>query len=237
MEIRLQKFLADNGLNSRRKSEELILKGYISVNNEVITQLGFKVDPLKDIVKFKGKIIKLIETKVYIMLNKPEGYVTTIEDQFNRPTVIDIINNIDVRIFPVGRLDYHTSGLLLLTNDGSLAYKLTHPKNKIKKIYIAKLKGRPSKESLYKLRNGIDIGGYITSKAGISIVEELSKYTILKITISEGKNRQIRRMCEAIGHEVLNLKRVSIANINLGNLKYGAYRSLTETEIAYLKNM
>nr|WP_317359393.1 pseudouridine synthase [uncultured Tyzzerella sp.] len=234
--MRLQKFLADCGICSRRKAEEHILQGDITVNGKIITQLGFKVDEKNDKVYFKNKLVKIEDKKVYIMLNKPVGCVTTAKEQFDRKTVFDYIN-IKERVVPVGRLDYDTSGLLILTNDGDLTYKLTHPKHNIKKVYIAKVYGTPTKEKLEKFKKGLIIDDYKTAPANIQILEKDNKYSTLKIIITEGRNRQVRKMCDAIGHKVVNLKRIAVDKINIGNLNIGEYRYLTKEEIAYLKKI
>ncbi len=170
------------------------------------------------------------------MLNKPVGCVTTAKEQFDRKTVFDYIN-IKERVVPVGRLDYDTSGLLILTNDGDLTYKLTHPKHNIKKVYIAKVYGTPTKEKLEKFKKGLIIDDYKTAPANIQILEKDNKYSTLKIIITEGRNRQVRKMCDAIGHKVVNLKRIAVDKINIGNLNIGEYRYLTKEEIAYLKKI
>ncbi|QXM06061.1 pseudouridine synthase [Crassaminicella indica] len=234
--MRLQKYIAHSGVASRRKAEELIKLGRVKVNNKVIKDMGVIVDPHKDIVSVDQKIIHLEKNKIYIMLNKPEGYVTTLSDEFNRPTVVDLIKNIQERIYPVGRLDYATSGLLIMTNDGDLSYRLTHPKHKIKKTYIAKIKGILNKKELACFQTGIDIGGYITAPAFIEVLKKERATSLVKVMIHEGKNRQIRRMFEKINHPVLQLKRIAIGKINLENLQKGKWRYLTETEIKYLKS-
>ncbi|HOA96463.1 pseudouridine synthase [Acetivibrio saccincola] len=230
--IRLQKYLADCGVASRRKAEELILQGRISVNGTVVTELGTKVD-YNDIVCFDGKRLKRKEDKVYILLNKPVGYVTTVKDQFQRPTVIDLVD-VPERIFPVGRLDYDTSGLLILTNDGSLTYRLTHPKFKIKKVYRAVIKGIPSKEKIEKFEKGIEIEDYVTAPAKLKIIKSFKNTSTVEITIYEGKNRQVRKMCENIGHPVLELKRVGFGHLSLGDLPEGKWRKLNKNEISKL---
>ena len=234
--VRLQKFLADCGVCSRRKAEEYILSGKVKVNNNIVTELGTKVDEMKDKVYFNNKLVNIENSKVYIMLNKPEGCVTTAKEQFNRKTVFDYIN-IKERVVPVGRLDYDTSGLLLLTNDGDLTYKLTHPKHSIKKVYIAKVYGVPNKKKLDTFKKGIIINGYKTLPSNIEILQNDNKYSVLKISISEGKNRQIRKMCEAIGHRVISLKRIAIEKLSIGNLKIGEYRYLNKDEVKYLKKI
>lgn len=237
MEIRLQKYLADAGIASRRKAEELIANGYISVNGRVVTQLGTKVDDKKDEILYKGKAVKIKEGHVYIMLHKPQGYVTTVKDQFDRPAVLDLVKGVKQRIFPVGRLDYDTSGLLLLTDDGDLTYRLTHPKHDVEKIYEAKLFGVPDENDMYEFKRGILIDGVKTKPASIEILKKEEKYCFVKITITEGKNRQVRKMCESIKHPVAMLKRIGIGNLSLGDLQKGKYRYLTEKEISYLKSM
>lgn len=234
--MRLQKFLATCGIASRRKSEELISSGRVSVNKNIITEMGFKVDPDNDEVLIDGKKVELIEKKVYILLNKPIGYVTTVSDQFNRKKVTDLVN-ISYRIFPVGRLDYNTSGLLILTNDGELTYKLTHPKFQIQKVYVAKIKGNPTKNSLEMFAKGLKIEDYTTAPAKINVKKENKEESIVEITIREGRNRQIRKMCDAIGHPVLELERIIMGRIHLGNLEVGNWRYFTEREIDYLKKL
>jgi len=233
---RLQKYLAECGIASRRKCEEYIISGRVKVNNKIIKDLGVKIDPEVDIIKFDGKIVKRNLNLVYIMLNKPVGYITSSKDQFNRPTVLDLVK-IQERIYPIGRLDYATSGLLLLTNDGELANILMHPKNKINKTYIAEIKGIPKPDELEKFRNGILIDGKLTSEALIKITKEKDYSSIVEIVIHEGMNRQIRKMCSAIGHPVISLKRIKVGEITLGNLKEGQWRFLNNNEIKYLKNL
>lgn len=234
--IRLQKFLADASVSSRRKAEEYILQGRVKVNNEVIDTLGYKIDEKKDKVYFDDKLVEIKQEFIYIMLHKPEGCVTTAKDQFDRKTVLDYID-IQERIYPVGRLDYDTSGLLILTNDGDLTYRLTHPKHNIEKIYIAKVTGEIKKEELEKFEKGLYIDGYKTSPAKIFVVKKEGKYTSLKIVIHEGRNRQVRKMCDAIGLKVCHLKRIATGKLYLGELKKGEYRLLTDKEIKYLKNL
>ena len=232
--MRLQKYLADAQVASRRKAEEMILEGRVSVNGEVITQLGTKVED-GDRVEVDGKEVHPADKLVYIMLHKPEGYVTTAKEQFGRPAVLDLVD-CGYRVYPVGRLDYDTSGLLLLTNDGELTYRLTHPKHNVNKTYIAMVEGVPTAEEMKKFSSGLVIDDYKTAPAKISIIKK-GKYTALKIIIHEGKNRQVRKMCAAIGHEVKYLKRVSTGKLDLGSLEKGKYRYLTEDEIKYLKSL
>jgi 23S rRNA pseudouridine2605 synthase len=181
--------------------------------------------------------VQIEDKKVYILLNKPVGYVTTVKDQFRRKKVIDLIQGIDERIYPVGRLDYDTSGLLLLTNDGDLAFKITHPSFHIDKTYMAKVKGIPNEMELNDFRNGLKIDGYVTSKSEIRILEKNKNTSLLEIKIHEGKNRQIRKMCDMINHPVMELKRIALGNIKLGKLKTGKWRNLNKNEIEYIKNI
>lgn len=235
MSIRVQKYLADAGICSRRKAEQYILEGKVRVNDKVVFELGTKVTE-DDEVYFENKKIKIEDKKVYIMLNKPVNYITTVKDQFGRATVMDLIKDINYRLVPVGRLDYDTSGLLIMTNDGNLVYKLTHPKHNIDKVYVAKLEGIIKKKEIYKFENGIYIDNYKTSNAKIEVLNLSNNNSNVKITIHEGKNRQIRKMCDAIGHSVLSLKRISIGDINL-DVPIGKYRYLTSKEIEYLNRL
>lgn len=237
MKMRLQKYMARCGVASRRKCEEMIKKGLVVVNGELVRDMGVKIDPNRDIVYVEGKRIGMEENHVYIMLNKPRGYITTVKDQYNRPTVMDLIRGIPERIYPVGRLDYESEGLLLLTNDGKMAFYLTHPRYQIDKEYIVRVEGFPKTEDIDKLRRGIDIGGFVTSPAQVDVISRTKRTTLLKIIIREGKNRQVRRMFDAIGHTVVYLKRVRIGNIKLGNLEAGKWRYLTSKELEGLRDL
>lgn len=231
--VRLQKYIAMCGVASRRKAEELIEKGVVKVNGEKITELGTKVEIGADTVMVNGNIIKTEQKKYYIMLNKPVGYVSTVHDQFERPSVLDLVE-LKSRLFPVGRLDYDTSGLLLLTNDGDFTYKVTHPKFQMNKTYIAIIKGGITIAGLNRLRRGVKIEDYTTSPAEVEILEAKDGYTQIKITIHEGKNRQVRKMFESVGCKVVELERISIGDIILGNLPLGRWRHLTSHEVNYL---
>ncbi len=233
-DIRLQKYMADSGIASRRKCEELILAGKVKVNNQVVTTLGVKVNPEKDKVEFNNKIISMNEDNVYILLNKPIGYVTTSNDQFNRPTVLDLIKGVKQRIVPVGRLDMYTSGALILTNDGDFVYRVTHPKHEIEKTYNVTLKGFISQEAVEKLRNGVEIEDYVTKPAKVKIlkIDKEKNISRLEICIHEGKNRQVRKMCEAVGQSVMALHRSKIGNISVKDLKIGQWRYLKKNEIS-----
>ena len=225
MEERLQKYMASCGIASRRKCEELILLGKVKVNGNIIEELGFKVNTLE-------------ERKVYIMLNKPEDVITSVKDEKDRKTVIDIVK-VNERIFPIGRLDYDSSGLILLTNDGELYNKIIHPRVELDKKYVAVVKGEVSLDDKEKFESGIDIGGYITAPAKLKMLEYSHRKDLstIEVCIHEGKNRQIRKMCSAINHEVMSLKRVSIGNIRLGQLKKGEYRYLNDEEMKYLMSL
>ena len=233
---RLQKFLAQNGIASRRKCEEYILQGKVKVNGNVVTQLGTQIDPEKDEVRFLNELVKNTNTKhIYILLNKPIGYVTTVQDQFNRETVMDLID-IKERLVPVGRLDMYTSGALILTNDGDFVYKITHPKHEITKTYNVTLKGKITKDEIENLMAGVVIDDYKTKPAKVRIlkIDEEKDISRVEIIIHEGKNRQVRKMCEAIGKKVLALHRSKIGDIGVQNLKIGKWRYLTEGEVKKL---
>lgn len=235
-EIRLQKYLAICGIASRRKCEEYIEQGRVKVNGQVITKLGSKVNTNKDKIEFDGKEIENSNEKhVYILLNKPIDCVTTVKDQFGRDSVLDLVK-VNKRIVPVGRLDMYTSGALILTDDGEFVYKVTHPKHEIEKTYTVTLKGIPTMEEIERLKNGVNIDGFITSKAKVKILKtdvDTNK-SRLEITIHEGKNRQIRKMCEAIDKKVLALHRSKIGTIGVKDLKVGTWRHLTQREVEML---
>ena len=237
MEVRLQKYLADCGIASRRKCEELIMQGKVEVNNKKVTELGTKINPQKDQVKYNGKIVEEENEKLYILLNKPIGYVTTVKDQFSRDTVLDLVK-VNKRIVPVGRLDMYTSGALILTNDGEFVNKLTHPKNEITKTYNVTVVGVVTKEEVKQLEEGVIIDDYKTKPAKVKIlkIDEQKNLSRLQIVIHEGKNRQIRKMCEAIGKKVLALHRSKIGNIEVKDLKLGTWRYLTSKEVKMLTN-
>lgn len=231
---RLQKFLAEAGVASRRKSEELINQGRVKVNGKTAT-LGIKVTS-DDIVELDGKQVqKQSEEKVYILLNKPMGYVTTVKDEYDRPTVMELVPN-DKRIVPVGRLDMYTSGALILSNDGDFVYRVTHPSKKINKTYRAKVNGKVTEQELQKLRDGVRIEDYVTSKAKVDFIEydEKTDRSIVEVTIHEGRNRQVRKMFEQIGKEVWRLHRTKIGNLGVEDLKLGKYRYLSKEEVAQI---
>ena len=205
----------------------------------MVTELGTKINPDKDIIEYNGKTIKNTNTEhTYILLNKPIDYVTTVKDQFNRNTVLDLVKT-NKRLVPVGRLDMYTSGAIILTDDGDFVYKVTHPKHEIPKTYNVTVVGKVTNEEVEKLKNGVDIGDFVTNKADVKIlkIDEQKNISRLQITIHEGKNRQIRRMCESLGYEVLKLKRIRIMNINLSDLKIGKWRELTYNELKGLNEL
>ena len=235
--IRLQKFLANSGIASRRKCEELILEGKVSVNDEVVNELGTKVNPAVDKVEFCGKPVQNSDKMVYILLNKPIGYVTTAKDQFDRDSVLDLVK-VKERIVPVGRLDMYTSGALILTNDGDFVYKVTHPKHEITKTYTVTVHGIITNEAVEKLRQGVEIEDYVTRPAKVKILktDEEKNISRLEITIHEGKNRQVRKMCEAVGSKVIALHRSKIGDIGVKELKLGNWRYLKDYEVKKLLN-
>lgn len=230
--VRLQKYMAECGVASRRKCEEIILDGKVKVNGAVVNELGTKVNTLRDIVEYNGRKLIFKEDFVYILLNKPIGYVTTAKDQFNRDSVLDLVKT-NKRLVPVGRLDMYTSGALILTNDGEFVYKVTHPKHEIEKTYTVTIKGIVTEDEVVKLRNGVQIEDYTTKPARVKILktDEEKNQSRLEITIHEGKNRQVRKMCEAINHSVLALHRSKIAGIGVKDIELGKWRYLTKKEV------
>lgn len=236
-EIRLQKFMADSGIASRRKCEELILQGKVQVNGKQITELGTKINPEKDVVEFENKIVNNENKKyVYILLNKPIGYVTTSKDQFGRDTVLDLVK-VKERIVPVGRLDMYTSGALILTNDGDFVNKVTHPSHEINKTYNVTVKGIVTDENVKALESGVIIDeNYKTKPAIVKIlkIDKEKKISRIQITIHEGKNRQIRKMCKAIDKNVLALHRARIGELTVKNIPLGKWKFLNKQEIEKL---
>lgn len=234
MECRLQKYLADCGVASRRKAEELILQGKVKVNGEVIRELGVKVNPDRDKVMFNDELVKVQKKKVYILLNKPAGYISSAKDQFENPSILHLVKDLKVRLYPVGRLDKDTTGAIILTNDGDFSYKLTHPKHEISKTYIAEVEGVPTVEEMRTFSKGVYIDGKKTYPAKIRIMKETKKNSILEIIIHEGRNRQVKKMCEEIGHKVLKLHRQAIGKLTIDGVKEGSFRYLTDKEIEML---
>ena len=236
MGVRLNKYIADAGICSRRKADELIGNGNVKVNGAVMKELGYQVEE-GDVVKVNGKVIDSVGKKVYVVVNKPLGYITSMDDDKDRATVAELVSDIPERLFPVGRLDYNTSGLLIMTNDGQLTYTLTHPKHEVYKTYIAKVAGVISDARVAKLRKGVDIGGFVTSPAKVKVIKQMPRHAIVEISIREGKNRQVRKMFAAVGNKVQELQRIAIGEIKLGRLMEGHYRKLSREEIEYLKKL
>ncbi|WP_084480980.1 pseudouridine synthase [Peptoclostridium acidaminophilum] len=233
--MRLNKYIAFCGAASRRKADELVLQGRVRINGILVKEVGVQIEPGIDTVEIDGKTITPEDEKVYIMLNKPTGYVSTAKDQFGRKTVLDLVDT-DKRVYPVGRLDYDTSGLIILTNDGDFSYAMTHPKHEIKKVYIAKIKGKPSISQIALFERGLRIEGYTTAPSRLELLkyDAASDSSVVRITIHEGKNRQVRKMCDAIGHPVMSLSRVQIGHLNLGDLEKGKSRPLKAEEVKRL---
>ncbi len=235
--MRLNKFMASCGVASRRKCDEIILEGRVKINAKVVKKLGVQVDPKNDLVTIDDGAIRIRGYYEYYLLNKPVGYVTTVSDPQGRKTVMDLIPESRKRLYPIGRLDYNTSGLLLITNDGDLTQKLTHPSFELGKTYVAKVAGEVNLMDIARLRAGVDIGGFVTSKAEANLISANKNESRVKITIHEGKNRQVRRMFKAIGKNVLSLERIAIGKLNLAGLKVGECRPLTDKEVGYLKEV
>ncbi|MCI8647648.1 MAG: rRNA pseudouridine synthase [Firmicutes bacterium] len=234
--MRLNKYIAHAGIASRRKADELTINGNVKINGVSVREPGYDVKE-GDVVEVNGTRIDRPEKLEYVLLNKPVGYITSVQDDKNRPVVTELTADVDARLFPVGRLDYNTSGLLLLTNDGDLAYRLSHPKHNVTKTYRARVAGVLSGERLARLRKGVDIGGFVTSPANVKVIKQNPRSAVVEIQIHEGKNRQVRKMFAAVGNKVQELERVAIGELYLGRLKEGHYRKLTRDEIEYLKNL
>lgn len=233
-EVRLQKFMAEQGVASRRKSEEMIVDGQVRVNGKVVRELGTKVVPGKDAVSVNGNPIGGRVKPVYVLLNKPKGYLCTSHDPKGRKTVLDLVRDVPERIYPVGRLDYNTEGLLILTNDGDFTHAMTHPSKEVKKTYQVTVEGTLTLEQVLRLRKGIDIGGYTTAPADVAVLEEGAGRSVVEVVIHEGKYRQVRRMFEAIGFDVKRLVRTQIGAITRKALPRGKYRHLRKTEVTSL---
>lgn len=237
MEIRLQKVLAMAGVASRRHAEELIIGGKVKVNGKVVKELGTKVEVSRDKIEVNGKPLPPVERKVYYLLNKPRGYVTTLQDERGRKTVLDLLEGVQERVYPVGRLDYDSEGLLLLTNDGELTQALTHPKHKVKKTYRARVEGIPQPDKLEEMAKGLRLEDGMTAPADVKLVDILDGRALLEISIHEGRNRQVRRMCECIGQPVLRLRRIRLGPLELGDLKPGDFRPLNFNELTSLMEL
>ena len=233
--MRLQKFIAECGVASRRSAEKIIESGRVTVNGEIVDYMGCTIDPDIDEVCVDGNILRVENKKYYIMLNKPKNYVTTVSDDLGRPTVMHLVSDINARIYPVGRLDFDTTGLLIMTNDGDFANVLTHPRHTVNKTYIARIDKMLSEEQLQRLQRGIELDGVMTAPARAEIIKRPKHGFEVKITIHEGRNRQVRRMLEAVGVNVMSLKRISVGSLTLGNLPEGKWRALSDAEINKLR--
>lgn len=234
--IRLQKYISNSGVCSRRRAEELIMEGKVAVNGRIVTEMGTKVND-SDVVEVEGVKIVPESEKVYILLNKPKGYITTMSEQFGRPMITDLVKEVPQRVYPIGRLDMDTTGLILLTNDGDLANALAHPTGEIEKTYAVTVAVTPKEESLNRLREGVLLGDKVTAPAQVSLMKIRKQFSVVSITIHEGRNRQVRRMFEAIGHEVLALERIRYDFLTLEGVAEGEWRYLTESEVERLHNV
>ena len=234
---RLQKILARAGVASRRRAEEFILAGRVKVNGEVIRELGVKADPDRDLIEVNGKRLRIEEKKIYVLLYKPRGYVTTARDPQGRPTVLDLLPDIKTRVFPVGRLDAETEGLLLFTNDGELAHRLTHPRYEIKKLYEVRVQGFVEDKELEKLEKGVFVDGRKTAPARARIIYRNREKSLLSLEIHEGRKHEVRKMLYALGFEVKKLRRVAFAGLTLKGLRRGFWRRLRPEEVEKLKKL
>lgn len=235
--MRLQKYLSNAGVASRRSAEKMIGEGRVAVNGDIVREMGVQIDENYDVIEVDGEVVKNTEKKYYIMLNKPAGFVTTVSDDKGRPTVMELVSDISARIYPVGRLDYDTEGLLILTNDGDLTYKITHPKHDISKTYVAEVTGNITMDTILQLRRGVVIDGQKTSPAEVEVVGATQYGTKVEITIHEGRNRQVRKMFETLGCIVKKLKRTKEAGLILGHLPLGKWRKLSDSEVNMLKKI
>ena len=235
MKIRLNKFLSEAGVASRREADRLILEGRVRVNRKAVDELGVKVEDGRDVVEVDGRKVRKEEKPVYIMLNKPAGYLVTLRDPFRRPTIRDLFPPALGRVFPVGRLDLASEGLLLLTSDGELAYRLSHPRFMVKKVYLAKVRGEPAAEALQRLERGVYVEGKKTAPARAALVSRSPKSSWLQLELHEGRKHEVRLMCRNVGHDVLELRRVGLAGLTLKKLKPGQWRHLEPWEVRKLK--
>ncbi len=233
--IRLARFIARAGVSSRRGAENLIKEGKVRLNGKVVKEPGVMVDPRADRVQVGGKELSNPFSPIYILLNKPKGVVTTLRDPQGRPTVRDLLRKIHRRVFPVGRLDYQTEGVLLLTNDGELAQKLLHPRYQLERTYQAKVKGVPSRSALQSMRDGLELEPGLIQRAEVRVLKVLKSNAWLELTLREGRYREVRRMCEAVGHPVLSLKRIRFGPLSARGLPRGGYRLLTQEELRLLQ--
>lgn len=232
--IRINKYLSAAGVSSRREADRLIEQGRVKVNGKIVQTLGSKIDENKDRIEVDGKIVEGTQGKIYILLNKPPEFLVTLKDPFQRPTIMDFLPKLKTRIFPVGRLDFDSEGLLLMTNDGELTNRLIHPRYEIKKNYLVKIQGHPEKVQISRLERGIPIDGKKTAPAKISPISSSPKRSLFKVELHEGRKREIRRMFEAIGYHVLLLRRIKFAGLTLDGLNPGDWRYLTNIEVQNL---
>jgi 23S rRNA pseudouridine2605 synthase len=235
--IRINKYLSQCGIASRRAAEELIDQGRVKVNGQVLNRQGMRIDAEADVVEVDGMQVRPVPHNVYVLLNKPVEVVTTLDDPQKRPTVKQLVKDVIARVYPVGRLDYDTEGALLLTNDGELAHRLTHPRWQVEKTYEARVAGRFTEADTRKIADGITLEDGATGKAQVDIIEATPKYSLLKLTLTEGRKREVRQLCKAVGHPVLQLRRISFGGIVVGSLRPGQWRMLTSEEIARLRKL
>ncbi|GER92967.1 rRNA pseudouridine synthase [hot springs metagenome] len=236
MEQRIQKILAQMGIASRRKAEELIIDGRVTVNGKRAI-VGMKADPERDHIKLDGKLLTRVEPKIYLMFNKPAGVVTSLSDPEGRPTIKDFLKGVKYRVFPVGRLDYDSEGLLLITNDGDFAYSILHPSKKMPKTYVVKVKGIIGDDAIMKLRRGVKLKDGMTAPAKVRRIRASESNSWIEVTIYEGRKRQVRRMLEEVGYPVIKLRRIAIGSLKMGDLKPGEIKHLTNEEIKKLKEL
>ncbi len=229
--------MADSGLASRRKAEEMIVQGRVTVNGRVVRELGTKIDPERDHVKVDGRHLKPVPPSVFLMLNKPKGYVSSLSDPAGRPTIKDLLTGVGLRVFPVGRLDYDSEGLMLLTNQGELAQALLHPRYHVSKTYLIKVKGVLSEEQITSLERGVELEDGRTAPAAVKKIRKVEENSWLEVTIHEGRKHQVKRMLESVGHPVLKLTRVRFGPLSLGDLPHGQYRYLTDREANALRTL
>jgi pseudouridine synthase len=237
LKVRLNKFLSEAGVASRREADRWILEGRVSINRKIVDELGVKVDEDQDVVQVDGKTVKKESRLLYVLLNKPAGYLVTLKDPFHRPTVRDLVPSSLGRLFPVGRLDFESEGALLLTNDGELAFRLTHPRFGVRKTYVAKVRGEPDEKALRRLGRGVFLEGKKTAPAKAALLTASPRSSWLRIELYEGRKREVREMCRAVGHPVLELRRVEFAGLGLKPLKPGEWRHLEPREVRRLKKL
>ncbi|MDR1292242.1 MAG: rRNA pseudouridine synthase [Clostridiales Family XIII bacterium] len=228
--MRLNKYIARAGVCSRRKADELTLRGDVKINGKVIKTPGADIGD-GDVVEVNGRAVAPVRKSVYILLNKPKGYITTVSDEFGRPTVMELTGDIEGRVFPVGRLDADTTGMLIMTNDGDFANAVAHPAGEMRKTYRARVNGAVSKERLARLRRGVNVDGRMTAPADVTLVRQSAAGAVVDIAIHEGRNRQVRKMFDAVGNKVIDLQRTAIGDIRIGGLKPGHWRKLSKSEI------